>query len=236
MKLWRSTLTIAPLLVVIAACQASPVQPAAVVAGPVAQPAPGRTSFILSGFITDREGRPIANAEVRVPGKVVATGAAGYYSVDVLKGPTEVSVSKDGYEGDSRPVNVFSDARQDFVLSTMIRITAGDSATVTLSPNDPSYPFRDFYEECGSPCRIIRFAAPASLTGTVSITASARDKTLRLTAYYASGEGGLCCGSQFSLSQIVGPGGDIVLWVGFVELPGPDADLRIDFATSFRPQ
>ncbi len=203
--------------------------------------APASTLFILSGAITDRDGHPIANAQVRVPGKVVATDAAGLYSVAVQQGTNEVTVSRDGYEEDWRRVVVFSDTRRDFVLSTIIRITAGDTATVTLSPKDPSYEFRvDIYDDdvvCESPCRIVRFAAPVGQIGTVSITAGARDRAHRLIGYYYSGGfHQVPFTTQFSLSQFVGGGGDIVLWVGFVGGPGPGADLRIDFTTSFRPR
>jgi len=83
--------------------------------GPSAtQPPPGspRTTFGLSGTVTEVSSAgltPLAGATVEILGHVGATNALGYYSLPAieLSGlPSSVTVRKDGYASETRPLTL----------------------------------------------------------------------------------------------------------------------------------
>jgi hypothetical protein len=189
---WRIVVLVA--LVLAAACNGrgptsptpSPVPPPPPVR-PIPPPPPPAVSFEMAGLVTDDEARPLSGATVTVwhdafiDSSVVVTDASGRYSVRFSSargsnaGPpgTELSVGMalieaPGYDWHARylvaPTERFV---ENFHLHRIHRITAGESAIVTVAPDD---------RVCGSDsssgretiCGIVHVVAPTDGTLTVA--------------------------------------------------------------------
>jgi hypothetical protein len=102
-------------------------------------PLPGNA--VLTGKVTDRAtGAPLPGAAVVFsqphPAPIVRTDHSGIYSLTGLPAPgggAMVWASADGYEDD---LHYYHESSQDFRLHPIERIAAGESARVTVRPDD----------------------------------------------------------------------------------------------------
>lgn len=139
---------------------------------PTAPPTAETPTTVLTGQVTDREtGAPIVSANVvaTYPPLYAATDSLGHYSLsDLPAWFAYVWATADNHEQD---VQKYRSAVQHFRLPPIRRITAGESTTVTVSPDDSLCNNNTDSVGWGADlvCRIVRIVAPTD--GTVMVEA-----------------------------------------------------------------
>ena len=134
-------------------------------------PAPVSPPVHLSGVVRDDDG-PVSEALVSVDQLTTATDLEGNYNLTIQQGAFNVVATKDGYERAARGVHTYSDPNalerhEDLRIHRILRLTSGQSASITLEPAD---------SQCGPEqeyaCRRIRIVSPAIGSLVVSIASS----------------------------------------------------------------
>lgn len=195
----------AMILLPLSACGHSAVAPAA--PSPVVVPAVPMRVLHLSGVATDDDGHPVPQVTVKVYTSVTnfaygsvlstSTDSLGIYSIDFLSTPgVAVTTDKSGYESDEHDGVVFTNdiGVQNLHVYRILQLTAGDSVTVTVLPNDPQCGFDDEWI-----CRTVRVASPAS-----GATVAATTDGLATSALEVLTPNNFCC---VPLQQVSLPGG-----------------------------
>jgi hypothetical protein len=122
--------------------------------------------YTLKGTVTESgTGRPVADVRVDVAGRTTLTNDSGFYEFPGI-GRSEVSFSKDGFEGPgpffaamSRPTTI------DAHMQRIIRVVPPQALAATLFADDPLFRVIGHLLgqwECGEPCKLIRVAVPRS--------------------------------------------------------------------------
>ena len=222
------------LLVALSGCGAAPYS-APSPTGPSAPSAPLSAVFTLSGVVSEPGGDPVAGVNVQLSEKTAITDEAGRYAIGELSGLIGLELSKEGYE----PLTISgyqmsSDRVLNLLLTPTIRITAGESRTVTLYDGERGYEFRNAYAECASPCKLIRVTVPARGSLTVKLTAA--DPARKLSAFINDGNIEYCCAAQLTVPFGFSDPGDQIFYVTFTGGLPIGTDRRIDVATSFQPR
>jgi hypothetical protein len=189
----------------------APPPPPSTGGGPSRSPSPPQSSIVfeMTGVVTDDEGIPVPGATVTVwhdafvESSVVVTDASGRYSVRFSSargsnaGPpgTELSVGMalidaPGYDWYARYiVTPTEQVVENFRLHRIHRITAGESAVVTVAPHD---------RVCGSDyspgretiCGVVHVVAPSDGTLTVeAVPAEGASAIARLEVFGSRGGG-----------------------------------------------
>jgi len=143
---------------------------------PVAPPPPPATplpTYVVFGTVQDEAGAPLSGAVADLVGlgRSSISNDNGYFSFTGVRGPMTVRVGKDGYETQSRYLNVTADlafsvkllrvqTSEDIVLGQTIRSTVSEGAR----PCDP------IRWDAAAPCRRFGFTAPFSGLFVVSIS------------------------------------------------------------------
>ena len=165
---------------------------------PPSSAAPSPTTAGLSGRVTDRAtSAPIAGAKVTAsyPGNLSATtDGLGNYRLNGL--PAHFAIvwaTADNYEAD---VHYFRSESQDFRPHPIKRIAPGDSAVVTVAPDDPLCANNMTSPGWGADhvCRIVRIVAPSD--GTMTLEAMPLDDGERPLLVVEAGWGEPGCCSQ----------------------------------------
>jgi hypothetical protein len=149
-------------------------------------------AYEVTGMVIDEDGRPLAGAAVafdfvspdnpsRFAQLQVRTDAAGYYRINFTAAPAGYAGSvafaranKDGYEADNRwfRAETYGSHILNFHLYRSRRLTAGETTTVAIAPDD-SICFNNFHDSPGlGPdyiCRTVRIMAP--IDGVMTIEA-----------------------------------------------------------------
>ena len=176
-------------------------------AGPIPPPAQ-LVSFEMTGLVTDDAGTPISGATVRAlvdpyTGPSVVTDASGRYSIPFASsrganaGPpgTELAVAmalveSSGYDWHARYVVAPTEqVVENFRLHRIRRITAGESAVVTVAPDDrvctgDTSPGRETI------CGTLHVVAPTDGTLTVEAFPTEGRSALASLAVFGSRSGG----------------------------------------------
>ena len=159
---------------------------------------PSSAGAVLSGRVTDRAtSAPIAGARVTAsyPGNLSATtDGLGNYRLNGL--PAHFAIvwaTADNYEAD---VHYFRSESQDFRPYPIKRIAPGNSALVTVSPDDPlcANNMTSPGEGADYVCQIVRIVAP--IDGTMTLEAMPLDGGERPLLVVEAGWGQPRCCSQ----------------------------------------
>jgi hypothetical protein len=126
------------------ACDGSPVHPTRLPSQPVGQlePSPAVTVKI-SGHVIDERGVGVAGATVfTYQAGSAQTDGGGAYSIEVpsTSGLIEAKVEHGGFERHERLLRAVT-TPQNFLLRDVIRIAAGQSQLMTVTPEDSLYGF-----------------------------------------------------------------------------------------------
>ena len=156
----RLALTLA-VYALLAACE--PEQPIAP-APPPQPPAPLPTALV-SGFIHDETGMPLAGALVENlnGGGTVTANETGNFSLLVVQGPFTLRVSKEGYESYLRNLVANADLQVDVRLAVLLVVDSIVlSRTIRSTVEAGAAPCDPVHWDAAAPCRRFPFTAPLS--------------------------------------------------------------------------
>ena len=230
---------------------------------PTSTPAPASapqtpSAFHFSAVVTDDAGNRVPGARyslevLRNDLTLIASGqalgltdGAGAFSVDFAAIPGDTAfvwVSKAGYadEGDVRYILLTTrEVSHSFLLHAPTRLSAGQSTTVTVSPDDPVCFNNGMDEEWGPlsshwVCRAVRITVPADGVLTVSALANGTAQArvgLEIQSAGPTGNPWGCCTSTQSIQVSAGTEVAAFVLLGY----GSPASQSFTLTTSLAPR
>jgi len=225
------------------ASPSSPASTAASQAGPPSPSPPSAELFTFRGVVTDEQGAPVVGAEVTMRSAGGAshastyTDAAGGYGIQLSAVPWTNSAGRyaaraeilaDSFDWLYRNVRaVGSQLVENFQLHRVTRITGGDSATISVSPDNG-----DCLGWLYGPCGRARVVAPTSGELTVEAVLTGDSESREAPQIEA------CCvkGNEVygnPLTMSVAGGYEVWIEIGQLK-PGVTAPQRVTLASSMR--
>ena len=143
---------------------------------PLAPPPPPATplpTYVVFGTVQDEAGAPLSGAVADLVGlgRTSISNESGYFSFTGVRGPMTVRVGKDGYEPQTRNLNVTADLAFSVKLSRVLlseEIVLGQTIRSTVNESAP--PCDPIRWDAMAPCRRFGFTAPFSGVFVVSIS------------------------------------------------------------------